>query len=237
MSGRPRPPHRFALAMMAGGNVRAGPAFVSAAICLLCAAGSGEAQQRDQRANLHEAIQQGLVEAEFQGRGASTGDSIIVKLTNLTTSRLEVTIEPGTVLKSVSGAVQDMIVERVRGVPVDERRFRPIDRIVLAAKLTERFILLAYCLNFDRANPGADSRFSVATVENPGVKQLFALLPQLAADQRTVGAIQIAVWVITDDVTRRQLQSRFPATEADIASARQLLERAGINVSTKRLFR
>lgn len=206
-------------------------------LSLILAAASGGAQPGDQRVELDKAIQQGLVQAEFQGRGASSGDSILLRLANLTTTRLEVAIAPGTVLKSVSGAVQDMVVERVRGIPAGERSFRPVDRIVLAARATTEYILLAYCLNFERANPRADSRFSVTVAEYPEVQRLFAILFQAPPAQRTVGAVQTAVWVITDDVSRRQLQARFPATESDIAGARQLLELAGIEVSTRRLFR
>lgn len=210
---------------------------VATVLSLLLGSAGSRAQPSDQKVDLDQAIQQGLARAELQGRGASSGDSLLLTLTNLTSGRLEVTIAPGTVLKSVSGSVQDMIVERVRGIPLGGRSFRPVDRIVLAARATGEFILLAYCLNFDRANPQADSRFSVAVAEYPEAQRLFAVLSQVAPDQRTVAAVQTAVWVITDDVTRQQLQARFRVTEADIAAARQLLERTGVDPTGKRLFR
>ena len=206
------------------------------ALGMLWAAGSEEAQPQTQKVSLERAIEQGLVRAEFQGMGSSTGDSILLKITNLAVLPLEVEIAPGTVLEDSSASYQDMIVERVRGIPKGGYTFQPQDRILLPAKATEEYVLLAYCLNLDRDNPTPKTRFRLRRTGHPEVQKLFAILPQASESERTIEAIQIAIWVIIQDVTWGELQSRLSATDADIADARHLLERAGIEVSTKSLF-
>lgn len=211
--------------------------FLVLAFWMVLGVWGSEAESPRQNLSLDTAIARGQARVEFRGRGASTGDSIILRITNLTTNPLVVGVTPGTVLRSASAGIQDMIAERVRGIPMGEGRFRPAAEISLAPKATAEYILLAYCLNFDRANPDPQSRFTVGRVDSPELQKLFAVLSQVSPQQRTIGSVQAAVWAITGDVTREQLQSRFPTTEADIANARRLLERAGIDPRTKRLFR
>ena len=203
---------------------------------MLWAATSEAAQPRPQKVRLDQAIGKGIVRAEFQGMGSSTGDSILLRIANLTASPLEVEIAPGTVLEDPSASCQDMIVERVRGIPKAEYSFQPQDHILLPGKETEEYVLLAYCLNFDRDNPTPKTRFRLKGFGYPEIQKLFAILPQASEAERSIEAIQIAIWVILQDVTWGELQSRLSLTEADIADARSLLQRTGIETSTKNLF-
>jgi hypothetical protein len=129
-----------------------------------------------------------------------------------------------------------MVVERVRGIPVGGGMFRPVSEISLSAKASAEYILLAYCFNFDRANPGPHAQFSVGEPPSPEVRRLFEALNHAPAELRTIQAVQAALWVIAGDVRKEELQGRFPVDETHIAAARQLLERAGIETKTKRLF-
>jgi hypothetical protein len=107
----------------------------------------------------------------------------------------------------------------------------------------------AVCADFDRPQPDERSRFAVGRVSDPRVERLVE-----AIDRRQPShvAAQVALWALTGDVSRAELDRTFrqtryvggvptqvgpAATDADIAAARALLEEAGLKAGKFRLFR
>ena len=188
------------------------------------------------RYTLSEAVDKNFVKAEMTGSGASSGDSINLKLTRLTHYTTEISVPKGTVLLA-SGAAQNMVVYKVSGIPEGTMWITPISKIVLDSSEPQTFILDAYCLDFHKENPSSSTKFSVGTLTDPQIIRIFDALDKLSSDTTSVGAIQTAIWVVTDDVSKKELVDRFPVEQNDIANAKVILEEAGIDATSKRLFR
>ena len=169
--------------------------------------------------DLGEALAQGLVEARIRGNGASSGDSVLVELTRKVSRPLELSIPVGAVLRSQDPAAQDMVVLGVRGVPTGGGKFQPTSKMRLTSDAPQEFLLEAYCLDFDKANPSDGTGFSVGGLASPEVQALLEALDSVPAAERTVGAIQTAIWVVTEDVCEWDLSARFPVAAADVKSS------------------
>ena len=184
---------------------------------------------------LNEAINSGLVTAEITGSGASSGDSIYLKLTRRTAEPLEITVPKGTVLHA-SGGVQDMVVWKLSGIPAGSQLIYPQSHIVLYIPEPQTFILRAYCLDFHKANPSSSTKFAVGSSADPQILKILNTVDNLSSEVASVAAIQIAIWVVTEDVSVKELHNRFLAHQEDINNAKIILEEAGIDTSAKRLF-
>ncbi len=88
---------------------------------------------------LGQAVAQGLAQVEVngsngsQGRGASMGDSVYIRVTRLQARVLELSLAPGTVLVSQDAATQSMVVARVRGIPIGDNKILPLSTILVAS--------------------------------------------------------------------------------------------------------
>lgn len=76
---------------------------------------------------LDQAVKDGKVEAEITGMGGSTGDAILLAVRRKVSEPLILTLTAGTVFKSVSGTVQNMLVQPSRAsgkgrTPTDRTR-------------------------------------------------------------------------------------------------------------------
>jgi len=185
---------------------------------------------------LSEAINKGFVKAEITGRGASSGDSINLKLTRLTQYTTEIQVPKGTVLLS-SGTAQNMVVYKVSGMAEDSMWLIPMSKIILYSSEPKTFILEAYCLDFHKENPSSSTKFSVGTLTDPQVLKILDALDDLSSDITSIKAIQTAIWVVTEDISQRELVDRFPVGQEDINNAKIILEEADIDTASKRLFR
>ncbi|MCK4736085.1 MAG: PKD domain-containing protein [Methanophagales archaeon] len=188
------------------------------------------------RYTLSEAIDKGVVKAEITGSGASSGDSINLELTRLTLYTTEIRVPKGTVLRS-SGATQNMVVYKVSGIPKGTMWITPASKIVLDSSEPQTFILEAYCLDFHKENPRSSTKFSVGTLTDQQILRILNASDNLTSDITSVGAIQTAIWVVTEDVSKKELVDRFPVEQKDIDNAKVILEEAGIDTTSKRLFR
>ena len=178
---------------------------------------------------LSEAIDKGLVEAEITGMGASSGDSINLELTRLTPYTIEIEVPKGTVLLA-SDMAQNMVVYDVRGI-------RPVSKIVLDSSELQLFILEAYCLDFHKENPSSSTKFSVGTLADPRILRILDAADTIPPDIASVGAIQTAIWIVTDNVSVTELIDRFPVDPEDIDNAMVILDEANIEYDYDRLFR
>lgn len=168
---------------------------------------------------LNQAVQQGKVEVEIVGLGGSTGDTIVLNVQRKVPERLRLTLTLGTVFKSVSGNVQNMIGTRIKGERVGPTSYRPGSEIYLYNDAKRAYIVEAYCLDFHKPNPGTNDSFLLSQSEDR-IKNIIIAGQRKAYSTRV---IQSAIWIDRAKVTSSQLQSRFPVSDNDIVAARHLL--------------
>jgi len=185
---------------------------------------------------LSEAVDNGLIKTKITGSGASSGDSVNLELTRLTSEKMEIIVPKGMVLIA-SDESQNMVVNRVSGIPEDSKWIIPVSEIILDSPDPQTYILEAYCLDFYKNNPGSNTRFSIETMTDPEIQSILDALDDLSPDITTVEAIQTAIWISTDDLSREELLDKFPVDQKEIDNARTILEEAGIDITSKLFFR
>lgn len=169
-------------------------------------------------------LEKGYVSIEFRGTGYSSGEAIEVKVTPKIKFSIEITIESGLFLIN-SGFGQNMIIAETITIKV-----KP--------KIELNFDIEVYCLDLDKDNPTRSETFYIRTDAGSyqeDVNVLIESLEDVPSKNKSVTAIQIAVWVITEDISREEIP--FDYSDDDIDDAKWLLENAGIDTSDKTLFR
>jgi hypothetical protein len=187
---------------------------------------------------LTQAIQHGLVQVEITGSGGSSGDAINIGLTRTEPETLEIELPRGTILHSTTPGFQNMVVHAVKGrisSPMDQTYY-PASRIVLDDDEEQWFLVEAYCLDPDGDNPEYSTDFVLAGAANQDVVAVLEAAAQMGRDEASIWAIQIAVWAVAQDISRAQAEARISADEDDFVQARAVLERAGIDPASTRMF-
>ena len=169
------------------------------------------------------AVDEKLVVVKFSGTGYCSGDSIKLKITPKLDVSIEIEITPGLILIN-SGSGQNMIIA--------EASF-----ITVKPEVELDFDIEAYCLDLHKSNPSSKETLSIQTY--PGtygenVLKLMKSLENVTDSQKLFCAIQIALWVITDDISIEDI--RIDYSVSDIGDAEWLLENAGIDTIGKKLF-
>lgn len=175
------------------------------------------------RYDLFDAVDEGLVDVEFRGTGYCSGDAVKLEITPKLDVSIDVEITLGLILIN-SGSGQNMIVAETRIVTVKPDVELDLD-------------IEAYCLDSHKPNPSSKETLSVQT--DPGaygedVVALMESLEGIPSSQKSIEAVQIALWVITDDISEGDL--RIDYSTEDIEDAEWLLENAGIDTAGKKLF-
>lgn len=173
--------------------------------------------------NLSSALDNDFVSCEFRGRGYCSGLAIRLILTSQLNLTIDISLEPGMILIN-SGSGQNMILLDQRTLEVE-------------AEIEASYDLEGYCLDLHKGNPSIFENFTIlnGTGEyGDEISALFDYLSRLPSSARPVIAVQLAIWVLTDDIARDEIP--FDYSESDIEKARELLEGAGFDVSEKRLF-
>ncbi len=95
--------------------------------------------------------------------------------------------------------------------------------------------LEAYCLNAHLDNPSASTLFTALPPENDEISRLIQAYNARSGGVSVV-AMQIAVWILTNDVDLAFLeQVGYNPTDAELRDALLLLQEAGIDISDKQL--
>ncbi|MCL4429489.1 MAG: hypothetical protein M1167_01935 [Chloroflexi bacterium] len=187
--------------------------------------------------SLSEAVSAGYVEANITGYpgGASSGDSIVVNIRRLTSYPIEIDPLPTGTLLVTSSSAQNMAVLKLEGLK-SGLGYYPRDTILLDTTNPTQWLFSGYCVNFHRSNPSSSTLFTQSGLADANVIKIFNVLDQLPSSVTTLGAIQTAVSVVTDDVSHSELQSTWPSFVSEIQNARTILEKAGIDISKAQLF-
>lgn len=177
-----------------------------------------------------DAIANGLVRADIKGAGLA---EIEVRLMRLTDQSITVAIPAGTFFVN-RGTALNMVA--VRNTWID-----------LSTKSEARVMIPSAGTNMYKRVP--DSSFSFDVKQVPEPKELARLCMQLAVvSEISIPARQIAVWIVTDDPARNDIDKTYiirwqngataPAASSDeILQAMKAVEQAGINTANKKLFK
>ena len=170
---------------------------------------------------LHEAAAQGKVSVRVTSLGGSTGDAILLTVKRLRPQPLQVTLAPGTVLRSGQASVQNMAAAKIRGKPMAGNRLEPMSDFYLDNDEEQTLVVRAYCLDFDKDNPATGDTF---TIQGPDLNmaRLLRLARESGEDTNTT---QAAVWIIKDSVTDESLKAKFPINNQQLTAARALVQR------------
>ncbi len=102
------------------------------------------------------------------------------------------------------------------------------------------------CANLRKAVPNASSTFDIqASPQSADLQNLMMLVGKRMLKQET---IQVAVWIVTDSISREELDSRYvrstyvgsrstAASDEDVIAAMRTVEEAGIDLRAKEVFR
>jgi len=175
---------------------------------------------------LADAIKNGLVRAEIKGAGLAEIDVRLVRQTN---QSLTVAIPAGTFFVN-RGAALNMVA--VKNTWID-----------LSLKTEARVMIPSAGTNMYKRVP--DSSFSFDVRQTPEPKELARLCMQLSVTEISIPARQIAVWIVTDDPTRAEIDKTYiirwqngtatpAASNEEILRAMKAVEQAGINVAANR---
>ena len=170
---------------------------------------------------LQSAAAAGKVEYTFNGTGASSGDSIRLKVKKAPSAGSEpitVTVPPGSLLRSSDGAAQNMVISAVRGIDIGGGQIRPVSDIVLADQSPVTVVVSAFCAQFDKNNPSPSTTF---TLDEPE--------PRLACATRLGGRLpirsqQAAVWSFTDAISYDRMMRKLPLMRQEWTAAETLAE-------------
>lgn len=178
---------------------------------------------------LADAITNGLVRAEIKGAGLA---EIEARLERQTEQPITIAIPAGTFFVN-RGAALNMVA--VKNIWID-----------LSAKTETRVMIPSAGTNMYKRVP--DSSFSFDVRQTPEPKELARLCIRLAIAQISIPARQIAVWIVTDDPARHDIDKTYiirwqngsttpAASNEDILQAMKAVEQAGINTANKKLFK
>jgi len=150
------------------------------------------------------------VSVSFSGTGGSSGDSVMatVKLLDKNADPLELTIAPGTRLRSGNSSDQNMVVAGVKGEMMGGQSYRGSSTIT-ASSTPSTYVLDAYCAEFEKDNPGSSTHFSVGSVD-----PVLACILE-GASSLSVQARQAAVWIYTDKASYSHVNQKFSVSRSD----------------------
>lgn len=174
----------------------------------------------DGKISLQKALSNDWITVSFAGKGSSSGDAILMEIGRKTNKPLKVYVIPGTILKSNEPNAQDMILSQVKGEMTGDRTYSPSDFIDLSSEEPIKYLLEAYCLNFDKDNPSTTTNFRIGNVD----EKLQKILYKGKVWGMPLQVIQAAIWISFENVSTYQLKQRFEINDAEIQKAKELLQ-------------
>ena len=174
---------------------------------------------------LSEAIDQDFIVLTMVGTGYCAGDAVDLKVEVDLDVSVDLEIESGTVLVN-SGSGQNMIVG-------ESQVFRVEPKIEVEVSVE------SYCLDMHKDNPDSSETFAVLLdlgEYNEDALKLMQSLEEAPYEYKSVAGVQIALWVVTDNPSREEVDRIFTVTESYLEDAAWLLQNIGIEPSSKAIF-
>jgi hypothetical protein len=189
--------------------------------------------------------------------GASSGPALIMAIQSAVQDRLDISLDEASTVSNSAAGSQDMVLDKVAaeydGEKVQEiakacveaaereekekalsENWKQIDTISLGAYETRVYLISAYCLDFEKENPGSGNKFTLRNDGNAETKRVFQYLRHNPTEFKYV-AIQLATWAVNGDFGGDEIYKKFEFDDTDRRDACLLLERAGVNPANKKL--
>ncbi|MEY3235999.1 MAG: hypothetical protein RI883_100 [Bacteroidota bacterium] len=136
----------------------------------------------DEIIDLETAIANKLISVEFISNGEYSGESLIMKVKNLNSKKMEIRINAGTYFAAPSDDEQNLIIPQE-------------DFIVLEPKGSKEKLLNGYCTNMGNAAPNSGGLFVLKKSNITGMQEFITLIKGKTLESYT---IQSAIWALTD---------------------------------------
>lgn len=188
------------------------------------------------RSGLLQAVEAGLVEAEFRALGGASGDIVELLIRGLSDLPLEITVPVGLMLENAAGGEQDLVVAGLEGLMTGSSSYQPADEILLEDDSLRTYLLEAYCAEAHDANPSDGGSLSLGAVAGADLVAVLRAVVEEGVAGNTV-LVQAVIWVITDDVSAADLDAvGYGLEEGELAEARAVIAAAGLDPEAYRLF-
>jgi hypothetical protein len=182
-----------------------------------------------------EALEKGKIAVEAEGAGLST---VSVTIKRTTEEKFKVLIPVGTYFVA-KGNYQSMV-----------SRGKVIADLTVNKKVTVS--VPASCANASKEVPGSGDKFDIAL--SPQAEDLRKLMEVITKKNPGEVVTQVAVWIVTDNISRDELDSRYrrfrgfavlpfggggepAASDEDVIKAMALVEEAGIDLKKKEIYK
>lgn len=197
-----------------------------------------EGQGGEDRVSLPDAVDRRLVAIQINATGSASGDVITLRVQRMAHKDLFVTVPRGMILANANANEQDLVVRRLKGEDTGSGGYYAADVIGLEDEDEHTFILEAYCLEADKDNPSQGSSLAVGQIAGSDVMAVLDAFDENDESDSNIRAFQAAIWVVTDDVTLRELEEiDYGLSSDDLELVRHILETAGFDAQIFRMFR
>lgn len=167
-------------------------------------------------------IMQGVISNEVQVQlsslGATSGDSLVMDVRNLSKVQQIWEVPPGLVVEPQSASAPPMVIRALKGRRVDESRYEAMDRIQLEGGASGQFVLEGYSMDMRRSATTNGAAYTISALRND-LAQMFAISVKTGATSRVV---QTAVWLAAMDVPPAQIQAALQLPVAEFNQALNL---------------
>ncbi len=176
--------------------------------------------------DIFDLLRETKIEIETQGSGL---ESVSIRLRKLVPYPITVRVPVGSYFVSARPSTQNMIATAESRVRLTSDDWRDI-------------LVSAACANADRNVPRSSTKFDIRlSPPSEDLKRLIVII-----GKSNVGKVikQVAVWIVTDNISRAKLDSRYrlpgdryAASSEAVIKAMQIVEEAGIDISRKAISR
>jgi hypothetical protein len=191
---------------------------------------------------LSEALAQGLITIKVNGYagttfgGVSSGDVLIISFLRQVPQTIQIIVPLGSTLINNDSAEQNMVILSLKGRDPSVIGYYPVDEITLNKDEWQEFLFEAYCLDMNKSNIWNSTTFSIGAMASQNIIAMLSAAQELGTEIATISAIQVALWALTNNPSLEELQERFSADEETIDGAWAILDEAGLNPGSLKLF-
>ncbi len=149
---------------------------------------------------------------------------MLLSVTNISDSPIDVFIGPGTVLLPTGGRAQKMLAWGIVAVGTDETSPPQLVNSIYLPDASPRLAVIeAYCLDFELPNPERTDAYLVAA--RPAIA-VASVVYAAKRENLSVESTQIAVWKDQrDHITQQEIEHKFKAPQEDFDKAFELVKR------------
>ncbi len=184
--------------------------------------------------SLLDALNHNWVQAEFTALGVTTGDGVILRVWRIIPQELSLKVPAGLLLASADQQASQMVVRRLSGQVVSEVEKLATETISLLDSQPREYYLEVYALSYYRPGPLKGALLTTSGLGENNLQRLMAAADIIPKANSDVLSIQAALWALTEDITRQDLQSVSLTPDDEVVKA--LLTAIGAKTACLRIF-